>query len=350
MTAADLKPKPAGKPVATDRQLAVVRYSPCGQYLLAGDFQGHVCRWKDGDGGLAPMTPFAGHSGWVQGLAIHNDSGRAFSADSWGRLCCWPFADDAPRVAWQHAAAHEGWARRLALSPDGQCLASCAADGSIRVWDSATGRRGAGWRHGQDVLALTFAPDGRSVLAGDLRGAIARYDLAGRLLRTYDAAEMYKLDRIQDVGGVRSLAFDPAGKVLAAGGGVPTTGGFVQGTPVVIFFDAASGKRLQAIRVGGTSDGFALDLHWHKGGFVMGVTSGQPGAGKLFFHRPGDERPFFLATTMPNCHSLAARPDGRRLVVSATNANSSGNGRLLGKDRRYPGNTSPLHIWQVEGA
>lgn len=342
-----ITPKPAGKPVATDRQLGVLRYSPCGKVLLAGDFQGHVCRWRASDDGLSLLAPFRGHSGWVQGLALHPSGELAFSADSWGRLCAWPFADDAPRAAWRHDHAHDAWVRRLALSPDGKWLASCSADGAVAVWDSATGKRRAAWRHGADVLALAFAPDGRSVVAGDLRGAVARYDLAGRELRRYDAAEMYKLDRIQDVGGVRCLAFDATGKVLAAAGGVPTTGGFVQGTPLVVFFDAATGKRTQAVRVGANNDGFALDLHWHKAGFVMAVSSGQPGAGKLFFHRPGDAKPFFLTAAMPNCHSLAVRPDGQRLVVSATNANSAGNGRPVGKDKRYPSNTSPLHVWRM---
>jgi WD40 repeat protein len=344
---AAVAPKAAGKPVATDRQLGVLRYSPCGKFLLGGDFQGHVCRWAASDDRLSPLAPFAGHSGWVQGLALHPSGKLALSADSWGRLCAWPFADEAPRPAWKHDHAHGAWIRRLALSPDGKALASCSADGAVCVWDSATGKRRASWRHGTDVLALTFAPDGRSVLAGDLRGAVVRYDLAGRALQRYDAAEMYKLDRIQDVGGVRCLAFDPAGKVLAAGGGAPTTGGFVQATPLVVFFDAATGQRAQALRVGAVNDGYALDLHWHRAGFVMAVTSGQPGAGKLFFHRPGEAKPFFLAAGMANCHSLAVRPDGKGLVVSATNANSAGNGRLVGKDKSYPSNTSPLHVWRL---
>jgi hypothetical protein len=52
---------------------------------------------------------------------------------------------------------------------------------------------------------------------------------------------------------------------------------------------------------------------------------------------------------MPNCHALAAHPDGKRVVVAATNANSSGNGRNLTKEKAYPGNTSPLHVWQLAG-
>jgi hypothetical protein len=98
---------------------------------------------------------------------------------------------------------------------------------------------------------------------------------------------------------------------------------------------------------GTTNEGYVLDLSWHKDGFVMAVTSGQPGQGKLFFHRPGEAQPFFTTAKMANCHSLAVHPNGTRLVVSATNANSSGNGRPLTKAKEYPGNTSPLYFWEV---
>jgi hypothetical protein len=48
---------------------------------------------------------------------------------------------------------------------------------------------------------------------------------------------------------------------------------------------------------------------------------------------------------MANCHSLAVHPDGKRLVVAATNAGSNGNGRP--KDKEYLGNWSPLHVWSL---
>jgi hypothetical protein len=143
------------------------------------------------------------------------------------------------------------------------------------------------------------------------------------------------------------LLLDDKGETLFAGGGQPTTGGFVQATPLVLAFDAPSGKLKQSLRIGATNDGYLLDAQWHPSGFVMAVTSGQPGAGKLFFHRPGEAAPFFLAP-VPNCHSLTMHPSGKRVLVSATNANSAGNGRNLTKEKKYPGNTSPLHTWQIE--
>ena len=55
---------------------------------------------------------------------------------------------------------------------------------------------------------------------------------------------------------------------------------------------------------------------------------------------------FFVTTKMPHCHSLAVHPNGTRLAVTATNGGSNGNGRQL-KDGEYPGNWSPVHIWEM---
>jgi hypothetical protein len=110
--------------------------------------------------------------------------------------------------------------------------------------------------------------------------------------------------------------------------------------------DVATGKVRQTRKIGTDNDGFVHDLHLHADGFVMAVSSGQPGNGKLFFQREGDAEPFFSAA-IPNCHSLAVHPDGKRLAVVATNAGSSGNGRVLDKDKNYPGNWSPVVLWDM---
>jgi WD40 repeat protein len=337
-----------GQTLTHDRQLGVVRFSPDGKVLAAGALDGTVRRW-DAANAFAPLPPLLGHNGWVQALAFHPDSKRLFTADSWGRLCCWPFTEKEPKPLWSVAAAHDGWVRRLVVSPDGGAIASCGVDRVIRFWSADAGkklRELAGHEH--DVYSLAFHPDGKSLVSGDLRGVVKHWDLAsGKAVRAFDASAMYRYDRMQDVGGVRWLAFDRAGAALACGGGQPSSGGFVQGVPLLLVIDWPAGKVTQSLKIGGDSDGFVLDAAWHPDGFVMGVTSGQPGQGKLFFHRPGDTQPFFLTPAMPNCHALAVHPNLTRLVVSATNGSSGGNGRVLDKNKEYAGNWSPLHIWDL---
>src|SRR5437762_857917 len=99
-------PKAAGKPIKLDQQLGLVRYSPCGQFLVAGNFEAQVRRWSTAVEPMTELTPLKGHNGWVQALAFHPDGKRLFSADSWGRLCCWPFIEKEPKPLWQLPEAH----------------------------------------------------------------------------------------------------------------------------------------------------------------------------------------------------------------------------------------------------
>ncbi|MBX6312607.1 MAG: hypothetical protein IRY99_06760, partial [Isosphaeraceae bacterium] len=338
-----------GKVLKLDRQLCCLRYSPCGTVLAAGGFDGRVHRWEAEADEPRERAPLTGHDGWVTALAFHPDGRRLFSADSWGRLRCWPYRDDDPAPLWALNQAHDGWARQVAVSPVGDCLATCGADRAIRLWSAADGRMLREWGPlGEDIFAVAFHPDGKALVSGDLKGVVRHWDLAtGACVREFDARLLYRYDRIQDVGGVRRLVFDPSGQALACAGSRPKSGGFVQGTPTILVFTWASGERKHMLTIGGDSDGFVHDLHWHPDGFLMAVTSGQPGNGRLLFARPEDSQPFFATTKMPNCHALAVHPDGRRLAVCATNAGSNGNGRRLDKAGEYRGNWSPIHLWDL---
>lgn len=331
-------------------QLVSLRYSPRGSTLAAGGFDGSVHRWdaEAGADAKAARSALKGHGGWVQALAFHPDGERLFSADSWGRLCCWPHRDEDAKPIWTVDGAHDGWVRQIAVRHDGEPLATCGADGVLRLW-TADGRKRHEWAdHGEDVFSVAFHPDGSSLASGDLKGRIRLRDAeTGAIAKAFDASVLYRYDRIQDVGGVRVLAFDPEGTRLCAAGMTPKTGGFVQGTPTILVFDVSNGALLQTLTIGGEADGFVHDLAWHWEGFVMAVTSGQPGNGRLLFWSPGDPAPFFMKTEMANCHALAVHPGGRRLAVCATNAGSNGNGRRLDEDGEYRGNRSPIHLWDL---
>jgi hypothetical protein len=124
----------------------------------------------------------------------------------------------------------------------------------------------------------------------------------------------------------------------------------VQAIPLLIAFDLATGERIGQYKGANDSEGYVTDLAWHADGYVIGTTSGQPGQGKFFFWKPGEEKPFFVGGKHPNCHSVAISPDGTKIAVSATNANSSGNGRVKGAGGEYPANSSPIQMWSLPKA
>ena len=367
------------KTFMSDRQLFSARFSPCGTVLASGAMDRVVMRWsvvekKKADDvelpdeaakkptpknaknvktespvELVPLPPIEGFNGWVQSIAFHPTDKLLFVSDSWGKLACTPYEGDAPKPRWENAAAHDGAIRRIAISADGKLLATCGADQFVRVWNSADGKPVAKHEHTSDVFTLTFTPDGKQIVFGDLFAKLSVLDFkAGKVARQFDASAFYKLSRMQDVAGLRVLSFLDEGRTLLAAGCDPEGGGFVEGAPVVLQFDFSTGKQSRDVRLGGAKEGFVNDVAWHPGGFLIAVTGGQPGSGKLVFLRPEEKEPFFTrASGLANCHSVALHPDKRRFVVTSTNAGSNGNGRTLTKDGEYPGNRSPLHLFEI---
>lgn len=282
------------------------------------------------------LPALKGHSGWVTGLAWGKD--MLVTGDSWGRLTSW---DAEGKRKWTVETAHDGWLRMIDIAADGR-IATCGKDGFVRAWNE-DGKPIADMEVKSGPLAICWGTDGETLLTGDLFGTVREHQLpSGKAFRTFEARELYKLDRIQDVGGVRCLLLDPAGKTLLVAGAIPSNGANVQATPLIVAFDRASGKRLWEWKGANENEGFVTDLAWHAEGFVVGSTSGQPGQGKVFFLKPGESAPFFVSAK-PNVHSVAVHPDGTRIAAALTNANSNGNGRVRGAS--YSPNISPIQFW-----
>jgi WD40 repeat protein len=339
-------PKELGKPLTSPTQILRIRFSPDGKTLAAACFDGKLRRWDTTGKEPVELPAFGNHNGWVTDLAY---SAKALvSGDSWGRLSAWDVSAKDAKQLWTVESAHDGWLRALALNSDGTQVATCGKDGFVRVWNTTDGKKLHEIEAKTDLLSVRFAPDGKSVFVGDLFGMIREFEPASsKVKRQLEAKELHKLDRIQDVGGVKCLMLSADGKTLFAGGAVPSGGGFVQCVPLLVAFDVASGKRLSQYKGVNDNEGYVTDLAWHADGFVIFTTSGQPGQGKFHFWKPGAATAHFTGGKHPNCHSVAISPDGTTVAVSATNANSSGNGRLKGKDGDYPQNNSPIQLWNV---
>jgi len=343
-------PKPI-KTLAPELQLWSARFSPCGKILAAGGMDGTVRRWDVSDPKTPELAPLTGHESWVQTIAFVGS--RIVSGDSWGTLIARDYADTADaKAVWKHAAAHDGWLRQIAVSSDGSRIATCGRDQAVRVWLAADGKKELELvGHNQDVFCLAFHPDGKSLISGDLMGGIKHWDLAsGKVVRTFDAKVLCKSDRLQDIGGVRCLRFDAAGETFGAAGTKPKNGGNVQGLPTIQLFDWKTGKAKEIVSFGVDGDALIYDFEFHPAGFLIGVSSGNPGIGKLFLTRVGDAAPFVLNSKMANCLSMALHPDGKRLVVTGTNSGSNGNGRQLDKNGKYAGNRSPVHLLEFPKA
>ena len=159
-------------------------------------------------------------------------------------------------------------------------------------------------------------------------------------------SRLYIYDRIQDVGGIRRLAFHPSGSPVACSGSLPKGGALIMGTPAVLTFNWPDGRLLNTQLIGSDTDGFVEDLAWVADGILAGVTSGHPGNGRLFLLRPGEDAPFFTAA-LANGRSLGVDPGGTRMVAAATQAVSPAIATGTKNKTDYADNASVLHIWEL---
>ena len=186
----------------TSYQLCAARYSPCGDYIVAGGHEGLVYRWELTGEEPREMAPLTGHGGWVESLAFAPAGKLVFSGDSWGRLRAWNYADESAEPVWSLDDAHDGWLRGMAVSPDGKLLATCGRDQTIRLWDAATGKKIRDLTgHNEEVFCVLFHPDGQSLVSGDLKGIVKHWEVTtGKPVRDFDAKLLYMSTRLQDAG------------------------------------------------------------------------------------------------------------------------------------------------------
>lgn len=352
------------KVVNADPQVVQARYSSCGKYLLAASYDARVRRWDLSQEELPEMTPIGGHGGWVTALACAPQDDAIFTVDSWGQLRRSTYRTEPVTTAWSVAAAHQGWIRDVAVSPDGQRVATCGIDKRVRIWSAADGKPQHEFATGDgpnyaplngcltgDVAVLKFTADGQSLITGDLAGQVKLWNLAtNQSVREFNASSLFKLDRLQDTGGVHCLAMDRDQKWLAVGGTVPKNGGTVVGPPTLLVFDFTNGELKHTLTFGQPNDCFVTDAVFHPSGTLIVTTSGTPGSGQLFLQNLGEEKPVVTVKKMLNIQSVSLHPDGSRLAVVATNSGSNGNGRPLTKDGKYEPNRSPIHLLKLESA
>jgi WD40 repeat protein len=340
------------KKIETDRQVCLIRFSPCGQFLFGAGYDSMIRRWDMTVDEPQVLDPLAGHRGWVQKIKFAPQGEVLYSVDSWGQLCAWPYRDEAASPIWSVETAHDGWIRDLTVSADGSLLATAGRDGFVRAWSAKDGALVKEFPQNEhDLRAVAFHPDGKSIVYGDLMGRIQHRELAsGKLDREVTFDKMHYYNRIQDVPGIYILSFLDEGKSLILAGGQPSSNTNHQGIPVLHEIDWESFETKRTQELGATKDGHVFDLAWHADGYFAAVTSGNPGAGQFLLVRRDENKPFFAYTKLSNCHTLALHPDGKSVVVAATNRNSQGNGAVRDKEGNYVGNSSPLHVFSLEPA
>ncbi|HEY1191353.1 MAG TPA: PQQ-binding-like beta-propeller repeat protein [Gemmata sp.] len=231
------------------------------------------------------------HESYVTGVALAGTTLVSGSYD--GKLTWFDTTENKPLRTHD---AHAKWIRKVIASPDGKWVASVADDMVCKLWDVKTGQvvhtlKGHKEKTPNDftsmLYAVAFSADGALVATGDKVGHVVVWDVkTGKQLGTCEAPVMYTWDKVQrlhSIGGIRSLAFSPDGKLLAVGGmGKVGNIDHLEGKARVEVFDWKTGKQAAEFP-GDKFSGLVNRLAWAPDGSWL-VGAGGAGEGFLCFY------------------------------------------------------------------
>lgn len=262
------------------------------------------------------------HDSYVTSVAL---AGNVLVSGGYdGQLIWW---DAEQRTKIRAVNAHQKWIRRVTAAPDGKTFASVADDMVCRLWDVESGKMLREMRGHKEktphhfpsmLYAVAFSPDGKQVATADKVGHMVVWDVAtGKELATMEAPVMYTWDPVQrrhSIGGPRSLAFSPDGKLLAIGGmGKVGNIDHLEGKARVEVFDWQKSERTHEFP-GDKFNGLVNQLAFHPQGDWL-LAAGGAGDGFLMFFSLADKKALRQEKAGIHIHSFALNEDADTITA-----------------------------------
>lgn len=280
-----------GTQIAGDRPISLVRFSPNGEIIAAGNWGGGV-KLLDVPN-LDEKKVLRGHTDRVGGISWYPGAtlpGSSVSADAVnlatsggeGNIHLWSLNQETPIST---LSGHTGRICRIEFHPSGDYLASASYDTTWRLWDvNTTTELLLQEGHSREVYALSFHPDG-SLLASAGLDSIGRiWDLrTGRTVMILDGhiREIYALD--WGIDGHRVLSGSADGWVKC--------------------WDVRMVRNVGGV---GAHRGVVSDLRWYKGSdaYSMGSSSLRSGICPTKCNNHPPHRSFSLTNPLPESHPI----------------------------------------------
>ncbi|AFY93242.1 NB-ARC domain-containing protein [Chamaesiphon minutus] len=185
-------------------------FSPDGNYLASGDFNGDIRLWDARTHQLQSILK--GHANWVQAIT-YNPVRSLLASSSYD--CTIKLWDLNTGECWRTLTEHTQGVYSVAFSPDGQILASGGDDYTIKLWDVNNGECLTSLQYEanptHDIKSLAFSPDGRIVASSSTDCTIQLWHIQDGSNGTY----------WQTLAGhqswILSVVFSPDSKFLASG-------------------------------------------------------------------------------------------------------------------------------------
>ena len=220
-----------------------VAFSPDGKQIISGSSDNTVKLWDAANG--QEIRTFSGHTGWVYSVVFSPDGKQVLSGAGYKdyTVKLWEVASGKVIRTFKE---HNEEVNSVAFSPDGKYIASGDASGTLILWNTATGKnfrkietgiysavysvafspngkqiaaaiigKTRIWnvKTGKEIFtvggghAVTYSPDGKQVVTGDIDGTIQLWDAStGKETRKFPKYE----------NSINSVAFSPDGKRIVA--------------------------------------------------------------------------------------------------------------------------------------
>jgi len=264
-------------------------FSPDGEtlaagYSIIGEGKGGVVLWDAVRRDRLAEKPLAVAEGGVTSVSFSPDAktlatgyGRP-GRNAGGGVVLWEVARR-ERLGGKIIAVTEGSVESVAFSPDGKNLAAGNGSGAVVLWELARRERLAGLPLAVtegSVWSVAFSPDGKTLAAAYLVPGLTNdgKDKRGGVV-LWDAARRERLDEkplAVPEDFVRSVAFSPDGKTLAAGYG---DAGSNKGSGVVLW-EVARRERLAGKPLA-VAEGWVGSVSFSPDGKTLAAGYGLPG-------------------------------------------------------------------------
>jgi len=176
-----------------------VAVTPDGQRVVSTSGDKTLKVWDINSG--RELATLAGHSDSVQGVAVTPDGQRVVSASLDHTLKVWDINSGRELTT---LAGHSDYVNGVTVTPDGQRVVSASYDNTLKVWDINSGRELttlAG--HSYDVEGVAATPDGQRAVSASRDHTLKVWDInSGRELTTLAGHS----------DGVREVAVTPDGQ------------------------------------------------------------------------------------------------------------------------------------------